>query len=355
MSRTNTSVVLAERPEANIIPGQTFRVETSPAPTAADLKDGDLLCEALYLSLDPAMRGWINDKPSYLPPVQIGAVMRGVSVARVLASKSKKAAEGDIVVAFTGWTEVAIVNERWVENPFAAMPAELRSRLQPTDLVNTLGMTGLTAYWGIMKVAEGIKPTDTVVISGAAGATGSVVGQIAKILGAKRIIGIAGSDDKTKWLVDELGFDEALNYKDADFAAKFRAATKDQIDVYWDNVGGEILDLALGRANTHARFVMCGGISQYNSASVQGPKNILQVVVQRIKMQGFIVLDYAAENAKAVGDLAKWTAEGKLKSKAHIVKGGLNVAEKSLVDLFSGINTGKLLVEVKALDEAPKL
>ena len=355
MSRSNTSVVLAERPEAGIVPGQTFRVETSPAPAAADLKDGDLLCESLYLSLDPAMRGWINDKPSYLPPVQIGAVMRGVSVARVLASKSSKAVEGDIVVAFTGWTEVAIVNERWVENPFAAMPAELRSRLQPTDLVNTLGMTGLTAYWGIMKVAEGIKPTDTVVVSGAAGATGSVVGQLAKILGAKRVIGIAGSDSKTKWLVDELGFDEALNYKDADFAAQFRAATKDMIDVYWDNVGGEILDLALGRANAHARFVMCGGISQYNAASVQGPKNILQVVVQRIKMQGFIVLDYAAENAKAVGDLATWTAEGKLKSKVHIVKGGLAVAEKSLVDLFNGINTGKLLVEVKALDGAPKL
>lgn len=353
MSPTNTSVVLAERPVADIIPGKTFRTESGPVPTAADLKDGDLLCEALYLSLDPAMRGWINDKPSYLPPVQIGAVMRGVSVARVLASKSTKAAEGDIVVAFTGWTEVAVVNEQWVENPFAAMPAELRARLQPTDLVNTMGMTGLTAYWGIMKVAEGIKPTDTVVISGAAGATGSVVGQIARILGAKRIVGIAGSAEKTKWLVDELGFDAALNYKDADFAEQFRAATADKIDVYWDNVGGEILDLALGRANTHARFVMCGGISQYNVDNVQGPKNILQVIVQRIKMQGFIVLDYAAENAKAVADLAKWTAEGKLKSKAHIVPGGLAVAEQALVDLFKGVNTGKLLVEVKAIE--PKL
>ncbi|CAK7225742.1 hypothetical protein SBRCBS47491_005992 [Sporothrix bragantina] len=355
MARQNTSVVLAERPTTDIIPGKTFRIETAPAATAADLKDGFLLVESLYLSLDPAMRGWLNDRPSYLPPVQIGAVMRGVSVARVLASKSSKAAEGDIVVSFSGWTEIAVIHEKMVENPFAAMPATLRSRLRPIDLVSALGATGLTAYFGLMKVANGIKPTDTVVVSGAAGATGSVVGQMAKILGAKRVVGIAGSADKVKWLVEELGFDAGINYKDPDFAQQFKAATPDKIDVYWDNVGGEILDMALGRANLYARFVMCGGISQYNVSEVKGPKNILQVVVQRIKMQGFLVFDYASENATAIGALAQWVAEGKLKSKEYVVKGGLRVAEQALVDLFKGVNTGKLLVEVKNPDEASKL
>ncbi|CAK7264933.1 hypothetical protein SEPCBS57363_001333 [Sporothrix epigloea] len=338
MARQNISVLLAERPTADVIPGKTFRIETGPAPTAADLKEGFLLIESLYLSVDPAMRGWLDDRPSYLPPVQIGDVMRGITAGRVLASN--------------GWTEVTIMHETMVENPLPGLPATLRSRLGPIDLVSSLGFTSLTAYFGLLRVADGIRPTDTVVVSGAAGATGSVVGQLAKIMGAKRVVGIAGSVEKVEWLVKELGFDAGINYKDADFAQQFEAAVPDGIDVYWDNVGGDILNMALGHANLHARFVMCGGISQYNSAEPKGPKNIFQVVARRIKLQGFLVLDYASEHAAAIAELARWKAEGKLKSSEHVVKGGLRVAEQAFVDLFKGMNTGKLLVEIKNPDDA---
>ncbi|OAA59614.1 alcohol dehydrogenase [Niveomyces insectorum RCEF 264] len=311
------SVVLAERPTAAIVPGQTFRTESHPVPSADDLQPGQLL------------------------------VMRGAVVARVLASRSDKYAVGDTVVAYAGWTEMAIVGEAAVESSLhavtAGLPADAAARIHGTDLLNVLGPTGRTAYFGLAKVAGGVRPTDTVVVSGAAGATGSVVGQLAKLQGAKR------------WLVDELGFDVGINYKDADFAAQLKAATPDYIDVYWDNVGGDVLDAALARANTFARFVMCGGISQYNSTAVQGPRNILQVVTQRVKMQGFIVFDYAKEYPAANKELAQWLAAGKIKSKETIVKGGLRAAEQALVGLYNGVNTGKLLVEVKTPEEAAKL
>lgn len=184
-----------------------------------------------------------------------------------------------------------------------------------------------------------VKPGDFVVISGAAGATGSVAGQIAKLKGA-RVLGLAGSDDKVQWL-KELGFDDALNYKDKDFFKKFRAATKDLIDVFFDNVGGEILDLALSRAKAHSRFVMCGGISQYNSAKAQGPKNYLMIISMRIRMEGFIVFDYLDQYPKALQELAQWMAEGKIQRKETIVRGGLENAEKALVDLYEGVNTGQ--------------
>ncbi|OCT52581.1 putative NADP-dependent oxidoreductase [Cladophialophora carrionii] len=210
-------------------------------------------------------------------------------------------------------------------------------------------MTGLTAYFGIIDVGR-VKAGDFVVVSGAAGATGSVVGQIAKLKGAT-VLGIAGSSDKVRWLKEELGFDDALNYKDKDFFKKFRAATKDLIDVYFDNVGGEILDMALSRAKPHARFVMCGGISQYNSSNPQGPKNYLMIVSMRIRMEGFIVFDYAKEYPRALKDLAQWLSEGKIKRKETIIKGGLDQAENALQDLYNGVNTGKLLVEVKPVEE----
>lgn len=306
MASQITCVVLAERPKADIVPGKTFRVETRPAPTEADLKDGELLVETLYVSLDPAMRGWLNDSRSYLKPVQIGEIMRSVAVSRVLASRApEKAQAGDIVTTLTGWTEVAITSAKGIVNfrhLLAALPEAARSRLHMTDLLGPLGTTGLTAYFGMAKVAGTIKPTDTVVISAAAGATGSIAAQIAKMQGAKRVIGIAGGEDKARWLEEHLGLDVGLNYKDPDFAKKFAEATPDYIDVYWDNgkdlffsvffsssngilvVGGEILELALTRAATHARFVMCGGISQYNAGGqVQGPKNYLQIIMQRIK------------------------------------------------------------------------
>ncbi|KAK1635824.1 zinc-binding dehydrogenase [Colletotrichum phormii] len=348
MSQQNLSVVLAERPTAEIIPGKTFKTEQKPIPKAEDLKDGEILIENWYLSLDPAMRGWLNDRRSYLPPVQIGEIMRGATVGRVLASKSFKAKEGDVLPSFGGWAEYSVVHDSRVE-PVSSFPAVS----QPIDYLSGIGMTALTAYFGMLRVGDP-KPGETVVVSGAAGATGSVAGQIAKLKGA-RVVGLAGSDDKCKWLTEELGFDVALNYKDPEFKQKFKEATPDFINVYFDNVGGEILDMALARAKEFSRFVMCGGISQYNSATPQGPKNYANIITMRIKMQGFIVFDFVQDYGQARKELAQWLEEGKIKRKETVVKGGLKAAEQGLVDLYKGINTGKLIVEIKNPKDAAKL
>ncbi|KAF2726869.1 NADP-dependent leukotriene B4 12-hydroxydehydrogenase [Polyplosphaeria fusca] len=343
-----TSIHLAERPKAGIIPGQTFTAKQQQLPDPSSLKDGEVLFQTLYLSLDPAMRGWLNPTRSYIPPVGIGEVMRGYGIGVVKASKSSKFPIGSYASGNCGWAEYAVIKEKQLES------FNLPQGAQVTDVLSVLGMTGLTAYFGILDVGQ-VKAGDFVVVSGAAGATGSIVGQIAKIKGAK-VLGLAGGDDKVKWLKEELGFDEALNYKDPDFSKKFRAATKGLIDVYFDNVGGEILDLALSRAKPHARFVMCGAISEYNKGKVQGPKNYLMIISMRIRMQGFIVMDYAAQWPQAKEQIAQWLSEGKLKRKETIVKGGLSKAEQALIDLFNGVNTGKLLVEVaKAEDARAKL
>jgi len=222
-----TSVHLAERPKDRIIPGTTFKTQQQPIPDASTLKDGQVLFQTLYLSLDPAMRGWLNDTRSYVPPVKIGETMRGLGIGLIVASKSSKFPVGTHASGTIGWTEYAVMNEKHLE------VLDLPGGAVPTDALSVLGITGLTAYFGILDVGQ-VKKGDFVVVSGAAGATGSVVGQIAKIKGAK-VLGLAGEDDKVKWLKKELGFDEALNYKDADFPTKFRAATKDLIDVYFDN------------------------------------------------------------------------------------------------------------------------
>ncbi|KAH7383034.1 hypothetical protein BKA64DRAFT_683739 [Cadophora sp. MPI-SDFR-AT-0126] len=338
---TYTSVVLAQRPKALIVPGETFSIKENPMISEKDLKDGQILVETLYLSLDPAMRGWLNDTRSYIPPVQIGEVMRGAVIGKVLASKSSKFSAGDYVTASPGWSEVAIVAEK------DASLLEVPENGKVTDALGVLGMTGLTAYFGITDIGQ-VKAGDFVVVSGAAGATGSVACQIAKLKGAK-VLGLAGSDDKVQWLKD-LGCDDALNYKNADFAKQFKEKTSDLIDVFFDNVGGEILELALSRAKAHSRFVMCGAISQYNSAKPVGPKNISMVIAMRIKLQGFIVFDYQSQYKAARTELSKWLSEGKLQRKETIIKGGLKAAEQALLGLYNGVNTGKLLVEVKAED-----
>lgn len=258
-----TSVHLKERPQDAIIAGQTFETKQHSVPSASSLQDGEVLFQTLYLGLDPAMRGWLNDKRSYLPPVKIGAVMRGSGIGMIVASRSKKFPVGTYASGMCGWSEYAVLKEQDVEL------LDLPNGAVPTDSLGALGMTGLTAYFGILDVGQ-VKAGDFVVVSGAAGATGSVVGQIAKLKGAK-VLGLAGEDSKVSWLKEELGFDEALNYKDPQFKDKFRAATKDLIDVYFDNVGGEILDMALARAKPFARFVMCGAISEYNKSKPQGP------------------------------------------------------------------------------------
>jgi len=265
--------------------------------------------------------------------------MRGVAIGEVIASKSKTYAVGSHAIGMSGWTELAIVKEKDLQK------INIPKNGQLTDALGVLGMTGLTAYFGLLDVGK-VKAGDFVVVSGAAGATGSVVCQIAKLKGAT-VLGVAGSDDKVQWL-KELGCDNALNYKDSAFAKNFRAATKGLIDVFFDNVGGEILDLALSRAKPHARFVICGGISQYNAAKAEGPKNYLMIISMRIRMEGFIVFDYEKQYPEAGKELAQWLAEGKIQRKETIVRGGLPMAEKALADLFSGGNTGKMLVEVKS-------
>ncbi|KAL6251806.1 hypothetical protein RBB50_002016 [Rhinocladiella similis] len=340
MAPTYTSVVLAKRPKDDIVAGETFKVVSdNPAPSADSLKDGQVLFETNYLSIDPAMRGWLNDTRSYIPPVRIGEVMRGYAVGTVKESKNPSFPVGSYAAGSVGWTELKVCEAKELQK--AALPRGAHL----TDTLSVLGLTGLTAYFGILDVGK-VKAGDFVVVSGAAGATGSVVGQIAKLKGAT-VLGIAGSEDKCRWLVEELGFDGALNYKDKEFFKKFRNATKNLIDVYFDNVGGEVLDMALGRAKPHARFVMCGGISQYNTSNPQGPKNYLMIITMRIRMEGFIVFDYEKEYPRALQDLSQWLSEGKIKRKETVVKGGLVKAEEALRDLYNGINTGKLMVEVK--------
>ncbi|KAI8953899.1 hypothetical protein F4801DRAFT_65350 [Xylaria longipes] len=345
MARENKTFVLAQRPKTHVVPGETFKLEKGPAPTADDLQDGQILVESLYLSLDPAMRGWLNDARSYVPPVGIGEKMRGGTISRVLASKNPNVKEGDLVTATIGWTEVAIASEKEFHK------VEVPKGGQITDLLGILGLTGMTAWTGLNSIGKP-KAGETVVVSGAAGATGSVVGQIAKLRGA-RVVGIAGSDEKCAWLKNELGFDAALNYKKESFRDDLAEATPDYIDVYWDNVGGEILEAALNRAKFRARFVMCGSISGYNAAGkeTKGIRNLTQVVAQRIRMEGFIVFDFAEDHPRARQEIGQWLAEGKIKRKETIVKGGIEKAEFAIKDLFDGKNTGKLLVEIKSPDE----
>jgi NADPH-dependent curcumin reductase CurA len=222
-----TSIHLAARPQASIIAGETFTPKQHSVPSASSLKDGEVLFQTLYLSLDPAMRGWLNPTRSYIPPVEIGAVMRGSGIGLIVASKSSKFLVGTYATAMCGWSEYAVLREKFVEK------LDLPEGAVPTDALGVLGMTGLTAYFGLLEIGQ-VKKGDFVVVSGAAGATGSVVGQIAKLKGAK-VLGLAGEDSKVQWLKEDLGFDEALNYKDKDFITNFRAATKGLIDVYFDN------------------------------------------------------------------------------------------------------------------------
>ncbi|KAF2847571.1 NADP-dependent leukotriene B4 12-hydroxydehydrogenase [Plenodomus tracheiphilus IPT5] len=333
-----TSIHLAERPTDAVIANKTFTQKQHPIPSPSSLKDGEVLFRTLYLSLDPAMRGWLNPTRSYIPPVEIGAVMRGSGIGLIVASKSAKFPVGTYATGMCGWSEYTVLKEKFVDK------LDLPHGAVPTDALGVLGMTGLTAYFGILDVGQ-VKKGDFVVVSGAAGATGSVVGQIAKLKGAT-VLGLAGEDSKVAWLKEELGFDEALNYKDPEFKKKFREKTKGLIDVYFDNVGGEILDIALSRAKPFARFVMCGAISEYNKSKPQGPKNYMMIISMRIRMQGFIVFDYESKYAEARKELAQWLSEGKLKRKETIIQGGIEKAGEALVGLFEGRNTGKIMVKV---------
>jgi NADPH-dependent curcumin reductase CurA len=330
---------------------RVFRLAARPVglPTAADFAfseepagepgDGQILVEIEYLSLDPAMRGWMNDQKSYVPPVKLGEVMRALGAGKVVASKHPGFAVGDHVTGVFGMQAYAVSDGKGV--------TKVDPRIVPLPVwIGTLGMPGMTAYFGLLDIGKP-QPGQTVVVSGAAGAVGSVVGQIARIQGA-RAVGIAGGPDKCRYLVEELGFDAAVDYKADDFKAALRAACPQGIDVYFDNVGGDILDAALAQLARHARIIICGAISQYNNTTaVKGPANYLSLLVNRATMTGMVVFDYADRYAEAARAMAGWMAAGKLKSKEDIAVGLENFPE-ALLRLFRGENLGKLVLQVNA-------
>ena len=298
---------------------------------------GEVLVKVLYISLDPAMRGWMNEGKSYIAPVGIGEVMRAGAVGRVLASMDPNFAAGDHVSGALGVQEYANVPGKqltMVDRRIAPLPTYL----------NVLGLPGLTAYFGLLDIGKP-QPGQTVVVSGAAGAVGSVVGQVARIKGC-RAVGIAGGADKCRYLVEELGFDGAIDYKSADVKSGLKEHCPQGVDVYFDNVGGDILDVVLTRLARNARIVICGAISQYNNTQpVKGPANYLSLLVNRASMTGMVVFDYATRYAEAASEMAGWMAAGKLKSREDIVS-GFNTFPDTLLKLFSGENRGKLVLKV---------
>ena len=331
----NRRIVLAERPSGLVNDGTT-RVETEPIP---DLADGEALVRVRYLSIDPTIRTWMDDVPSYLPPIQIGEVIRSGGVGEVVESRTDAYRPGQLLFGMTGWQEYVITDTG--ERAMQVLP----DGVSPAVAIGILGVTGMTAYFGVIDVGQ-VKDGDVVVVSGAAGATGSAAGQIAKIKGAKKVVGIAGGAEKCAYIVDELGFDDAIDYKNADVAARLRETCPNGIDLYFDNVGGSILDACLGNLAMRGRVVLCGAISTYNSDEPPpGPSNYLSLLVRRGRMEGFIILDYLDRFPAVQIEMAGWIVEGKIKSSEHIVE-GLERAPDALNLLFSGGNTGKVIVQL---------
>jgi len=329
----NRQFKLTSRP-VGMVKRSDFEFVTTPAP---DPGRGEVLVRVLYLSLDPAMRGWMNAGKSYIPPVGLGDVMRAGGIGRVVASNDASLAVDDTVVGMTGVQDYAIAKAKdftKVDPRLAPLPRYL----------GALGMAGLTAYFGLLDIGQP-KEGETVVVSAAAGAVGAVTGQIAKIKGC-RVIGIAGGPDKCRYVVEELGFDAAIDYKNEDVRAALARLSPKGIDIYFDNVGGEILDNVLSMLARHARVIICGAISQYNNhESIQGPRNYLSLLINHARMEGFVVFDYAARYPEGMQALAGWMFNGKLKAREDIVD-GLETFPDTLQKLFRGENFGKLAIKV---------
>ncbi len=333
MSEQNRRLVLAKRP-SGLVDESTVRLESEAVP---EIADGEALVRVRYLSIDPTIRTWMDDTPSYLPPIEIGEVIRSGGVGEVIDSRSEAYTPGQLLFGMTGWQDYVVVDAG--ERAMQVLP----DGVPPGIAIGILGVTGMTAYFGITDVGQ-VKADDVVVVSGAAGATGSAAGQIAKIKGAKKVVGIAGGAEKCAFIVDELGFDDAIDYKNDNVAARLRETCPDGIDLYFDNVGGSILDDCLGNLALRGRVVLCGAISTYNSdGPPPGPSNYLTLVVNRGRMEGFIILDYLDRFPAAQMEVAAWIAEGKIKSSEHLVQ-GLEHAPEALNLLFSGGNTGKVIV-----------
>lgn len=333
MEVVNHQFRLAARP-VGMVGSEHFDYVEEPVP---DLKDGEVLVKVLYISLDPAMRGWMNEGRSYIPPVALGEVMRAGTVGRVVESKGQKLAVGDHVSGWLGVQEYAVCEEN------AVFKVNTDAVALPTHL-GALGMPGMTAYFGLLEVGRP-KQGETVVVSGAAGAVGSVAGQIAKLKGC-RAVGIAGGPEKCGWIVEELGFDAAIDYKSEDVGAALKQHCPAGVDVYFDNVGGEILEAVLARLARGARVVICGAISQYNNIdSMRGPSNYMSLLVNRARMEGFVVMDYTARYPEASREMAGWIAAGRLVAREDVIEGFERFPD-ALAKLFRGENVGKLVLKV---------
>jgi len=336
MSEENRRFLLAERPTGPI-DENTYDLVREEVPA---IGEGEALVKVKWISIDPTNRTWIGETPTYLPPVAIGEVMRGLGLGEVIESKNENYPVGALVNGLTGWQDYTVVSDAM---PLMVVPAGIDA--PPSSLLGILGMTGCTAYFGMTEIGEP-REGETVVVSAAAGAVGSVAGQIAKLKGA-RVVGIAGGPEKCAWLTDDLGFDAAVDYKADDWRAQLKAATPDGIDVDFENVGGEIMEAVFARMNKDGRIVLCGLISGYNETELPpGPRTFGNLLIQRVKLQGFIILDYYPRFGEAIRQLSEWMGQGKLRSEETVVEGFEKLPD-ALNMLFAGENTGKLVVKIE--------
>jgi NADPH-dependent curcumin reductase CurA len=332
----NRQWLLAARPQG-MIKESDFRWNEAAVPA---LKDGQLLLRNRAFSFDPTQRGWMS-MDTYIPAIPVGNVMLAIAVGEVVESKRPDYAKGDLVQGLFGWEDYTVTDGRGLFGMQKLPPGT-----DPLLALSLLGVTGLTAYFGTLAVGQ-VKAGDTFVVSGAAGATGSVAGMIAKIKGC-RVIGIAGGREKCDWLTTQAGFDAAIDYKNENVGEALKRHCPKGIDVYFDNVGGEILDLVLARLADGARIVLCGAISQYNQAGMlgAGPKNYFNLILHRSRMEGFLVFQFAQRYPEAIADLMQWFSAGKIKNQIDLAK-GLEHAPSTIIRLFTGANFGKQLLELK--------
>ena len=332
MNLTNQQFRLAMRP-TGLPTAETWELTEEPVP---DPEDGQVAVEVLYTSVDPAMRVWLNEGDSYVPAVQVGEVMRAIGVGRVIASADPRVAEGDHVSGIFGIQRYAVLPGKGVTKlPAGGVPL--------SAYLNALGIPGMTAYFGLLDIGRP-EAGDTVAISAAAGSVGSLVGQIARIKGA-RAVGIAGGAEKCRLLTAEYRFDAAVDYKSGSVAAGLREQCPDGVNVFFDNVGGDVLEAGLRSLARGARVVLCGAISQYNEGAQHGPRNYMALLIKRARMEGFVVFDYASRYAEAAQEIAGWMKSGQLVTREHILD-GLKTFPESLLMLYRGENTGKLMLRV---------
>ena len=338
--KVNRQVRLVTRP-IGLVDEADFELVETPIP---DLADGEALLRTIYLGIDATVRTWLNRGEGYLPAVEPGEVVRCSGVGRIVASRCPVYAVGDVVSSLSGWQDYVVVRDDLYATKLGNV-TDLRS------MMSVFGSTGMAAYFGLLDIGKP-KAGETVVVSAAAGATGSIAGQIAKIMGC-RVIGIAGSDEKSAWVVDELGFDGCINHRTADLKRELIELCPDRIDVYYDNVGGPVLDAVLGGLNMHGRVVLCGAISVYNEQGrPPGPANYLNLIARRGRMEGFITLDYWDRFDECIAQLREWADAGLLRWREELFD-GLELAPQALNALFTGANMGKVIVQVGEDDLAP--